>query len=191
MPLYHPRGITPTSCLASAKGPARSATRGRASGFTLIELLVVIAIIGILSSVVLASLNSARNKGYDAKRVSDLTQLQTALELYYSTNNSYPNPGWAWRSQCPAWGGYTAANVIPGLSPAFIPTMPTDGQMDTANNLCCYLYLSNGTDYKLLAHNCPTSNKCYGSGELNGGFYDPNRPTWACAVYSSQNSANW
>ncbi len=64
--------------------------KGTSRGFTLIELLVVIAIIGILSSVVLASLNSARKKGRDARRVSDVKQLQLALELYYDINQSYP-----------------------------------------------------------------------------------------------------
>jgi len=59
-------------------------------GFTLIELLVVIAIIGILSSVVLASLNSARMKARDARRVADLKQIQVALELYYDAQNKYP-----------------------------------------------------------------------------------------------------
>lgn len=58
-------------------------------GFTLIELLVVIAIIGILSSIVLASLNTARQKGRDARRVSDIKQLQLANELYYDTNAQY------------------------------------------------------------------------------------------------------
>ncbi|OGG69803.1 hypothetical protein A3F27_00710 [Candidatus Kaiserbacteria bacterium RIFCSPHIGHO2_12_FULL_53_13] len=62
----------------------------RNKGFTLIELLVVIAIIGILSSVVLASLNSARQKGRDARRVSDVKQLQLALELYYDATGGYP-----------------------------------------------------------------------------------------------------
>jgi prepilin-type N-terminal cleavage/methylation domain-containing protein len=60
------------------------------SGFTLIELLVVVAIIGILSSVVLASLNSARTKGQDAARMADVKSLKTALELYYNTYNTYP-----------------------------------------------------------------------------------------------------
>lgn len=60
-------------------------------GFTLIELLVVIAIIGILSSVVLASLNSARVKARDARRVADLKQIQIALELWYDTNGQYPD----------------------------------------------------------------------------------------------------
>ncbi len=59
-------------------------------GFTLIELLVVIAIIGILSSVVLASLNSARNKGSDAKIKAQLSGLRAAAEVYYdNTSNSY------------------------------------------------------------------------------------------------------
>ncbi len=66
-------------------------TNKNKKGFTLIELLVVIAIIGILSSVVLASLNSARKKARDIRRMSDIAQLQKALEFYYDANNSYPN----------------------------------------------------------------------------------------------------
>lgn len=61
----------------------------REKGFTLIELLVVIAIIGILSSVVLASLNTARGKGNDAKVKANLSGLRTAAEIYYDTNGSY------------------------------------------------------------------------------------------------------
>jgi type II secretion system protein G len=76
-------------------------------GFTLIELLVVIAIIGILSSVVLASLNTAREKSRDARRVSDIKQLQLALELYFDSNSSYPTS--------------TAA-----LATSYIPTVPED-----------------------------------------------------------------
>ena len=54
-----------------------------ARGFTLIELLVVIAIIGVLATVVLASLNTARRKSRDARRISDIKQIQLALELYF------------------------------------------------------------------------------------------------------------
>jgi type IV pilus assembly protein PilA len=58
-------------------------------GFTLIELLVVIAIIGILSAVVLASLNTARSKGNDAAVQSDITGIRTQAQLYFGTNNNY------------------------------------------------------------------------------------------------------
>lgn len=62
----------------------------RSRGFTLIELLVVIAIIGLLSSIVLASLSTARTKGQDAARILDTKSLKTAMELYYSDNHGYP-----------------------------------------------------------------------------------------------------
>jgi prepilin-type N-terminal cleavage/methylation domain-containing protein len=59
-------------------------------GFTLIELLVVIAIIGILSSVVLVSLSTARMKARDARRIADFKQIMLALELYYDAKSYYP-----------------------------------------------------------------------------------------------------
>ena len=61
-------------------------------GFTLIELLVVIAIIGVLASVVLASLNTARKKSRDARRIADIKQIQLALELSFdsASPNTYP-----------------------------------------------------------------------------------------------------
>lgn len=82
-------------------------------GFTLIELLVVIAIIGILSSVVLASLNSARQKSRDARRIADLKQLQTAFELYYDSNSSYPVVATA-----------SNADAITGVAGTHIPSIP-------------------------------------------------------------------
>lgn len=59
-------------------------------GFTLIELLVVIAVIGLLSTIVMVSLNTARMKARDARRLSDLKQIANALEMFYDATGSYP-----------------------------------------------------------------------------------------------------
>lgn len=101
-------------------------------GFTLIELLVVIAIIGILSSVVLASLNSARKKGRDARRISDIKQLQLALELYYDANGQYP----------------TQLDTAHMVTPGYIAALPFDPSSTVActdgTQVSCYEYAGLG-----------------------------------------------
>src|SRR5680860_110092 len=62
-------------------------------GFTLIELLVVIAIIGLLSTLSILALNQARARARDAKRIADVRQIQTALEMYYNEMGDYPLDG--------------------------------------------------------------------------------------------------
>lgn len=74
------------STFGHRKGHVRG---GHLTGFTLIELLVVIAIIGILSSVVLASLNTARAKGADAAIKSNIDSARAQAELYYDNAQSY------------------------------------------------------------------------------------------------------
>jgi prepilin-type N-terminal cleavage/methylation domain-containing protein len=80
-------------------------------GFTLIELLVVIAIIGILSSVVLASLNTARGKGADAAVKSNLANIRAQAEIQYDTMGCYSNTGTACAAAAPA-------AVVAGACPA-------------------------------------------------------------------------
>jgi prepilin-type N-terminal cleavage/methylation domain-containing protein len=82
-------------------------------GFTLIELLVVIAIIGILSSVVLASLNTARGKGADAAIKSNLANARAQAELFYDTNgNSYVVTAGGTTDVCSATGSVSGVKGI-------------------------------------------------------------------------------
>ena len=96
-------------------------------GFTLIELLVVIAIIGILSAVVLASLNTARFKGSDAAIQSDIGGIRTQAQLYYNTNNSYGPVLAGVESNCAAidnvFSDATIAKQVQGADAANGPTL--------------------------------------------------------------------
>ncbi len=60
-------------------------------GFTLVELLVVISILGVLVSVTLVAFRSSQGRGRDAERKSDLKQISSALELYFSDYGKYPD----------------------------------------------------------------------------------------------------
>jgi type II secretion system protein G len=154
-------------------------------GFTLIELLVVIAIIGVLSSVVLASLNNARSRGRDSKRKQDLVSLRTALEMYYNDHNGYPSTGGVWYSSEPSdQVSNNSGNWIPGLAPTYMPVLPRDPrggasliQPTCGSWLSAYVYRSDGTNYKLLSHCAPEN--AWTSGDQ---FYDLSRTTWAWRI---------
>jgi type II secretion system protein G len=115
----------------------------RRRGFTLIELLVVIAIIGVLSSVVLASLNSARAKARDARRREDIAQLINAMELYYSDNGTYPPTAGFLNN--PGHGGLDSA-----LTPTYISQIPDDPSL--GGGTLDYIYWRE--DYNI-AQYCP------------------------------------
>ena len=100
--------------------------RKNQKGFTLIELLVVIAIIGVLSTIVLVSLNTARQKARDVRRVSDMRQVALGLEMYYDSNTDTGYPGtvavesWAVMDTALEGGGFiTSVPTEPGTNDAY------------------------------------------------------------------------
>jgi len=114
----------------------RFSLRGTANGFTLIELLFVIAIIGLLGSIIFSSLNGARIKARDVKRIADLRQLKLAILLYIDKFDTYPPDTCAGDTSYSGGG----ANCLPSstgdwhansglrvlVTNGFLPSLPKD-----------------------------------------------------------------
>ena len=142
-------------------------------GFTLIELLVVISIISLLSSIVLTTLNGAKAKARDARRMADIHEIQNALMLYYNDHGHYPIND----SSC-VWCGGWAVSSDSGLNAnttttwpkletmlsAYLPKLPVD-PVNSLNNVApwnggyayAYVYSQRGgsdnpQDYDLVAN---------------------------------------
>lgn len=165
------------------------------AGFTLIELLLVISIIGLLSSIVLASVTKARAKARDMVRVSDLKQLQIALEMYRLDNGGYPvtyvdvsgkGKFWSAMSDCSDDGSEKTnsgnTGYIRNLAPKYIPVLPED-PAKSATVPRCYAYASNGTDYMVTALNsegyvAPSNLRRLSGSSKNIAIFSPGADTW-------------
>jgi prepilin-type N-terminal cleavage/methylation domain-containing protein len=105
-------------------------------GFTLIEILIVVAIIAILASVVLVGLGPTQQAGRDARRLSDLRGVQTALELYFSSCGFYPGPtipatgcaGKTWGSIPPTWADLKTVLQDSKIGVNTVPDDPSTGK---------------------------------------------------------------
>jgi prepilin-type N-terminal cleavage/methylation domain-containing protein len=134
---------------------------GASGGFTLIEVMVAVGIIAILSGVIAVSASSTNKQSRDAKRQSDLRELQAAVELYKNRHGRYPEacvPANAGLAQ--GWSGQQNTNYacaggsneyIIGLAPEFIKVLPYDKKLNGTNSGYVYRTNANGTVYKIKA----------------------------------------
>jgi len=140
-------------------------------GFTLIELLVVISIVGTLSTIVLSSLSSARAKARDARRISDIKQITTALFLLADNNNgNFPTTGGIGKclgtvGSC--WNGNILGDAtLNDLIFPFMPSIPID---PSGRN-------GKGDRYVYLDQNASVAWHCDGSLGANNGVPYPKGP---------------
>jgi prepilin-type N-terminal cleavage/methylation domain-containing protein len=124
--------------------------------FTLIELLVVIAIIALVATIAIVSLQQARSSARDAKRIADIKQIQTALELYFNDAGQYPDDIVFGESL--SFSGNTYMEKVPQA-----PT-PADGNCLANQNFYQYIVGNNNASYEI--------NFCLGSqvGSLSAGL---------------------
>ena len=113
--------------------------------FTLIELLVIIAIIGILATLAVVALQQARSRARDSKRVADMKQIQTALELFYNENNRYPS------EEEFIFGEALISSSTGSILMQKIPTAPTpaDKDCDEYDNYYKYNVNNEYSDYSI------------------------------------------
>lgn len=158
-------------------------------GFTLIELLVVISIIALLSSVVLSSLNNARIRARDTKRLSEIRQFILALDLYYQANGAYPSSD---NGGCGGWdtpgNGTFITPLVSGGYMARHLTDPVSGKDGACSNFQYYRYTAG--DYS-----CSAARGAYYVlmiTDLEGtGNPSPVSPGWSCPDRNWQGEADW
>ncbi|MCU0679882.1 MAG: prepilin-type N-terminal cleavage/methylation domain-containing protein [Planctomycetes bacterium] len=134
----------------------------KSRAFTLIELLVVIAIIAIIATLSVLALSSAREKARDAKRIADIKQLRTALELYYNDANGYPPASSFVSGQTLSYTDPQSGQIKTYINK--IPNSPTpaDGDCTTVNNN--YTYSSTNPSTYTLSYCLGSDNQGIGEG---------------------------
>jgi prepilin-type N-terminal cleavage/methylation domain-containing protein len=182
-------------------------------GFSFVEVMIVITIIGVLSVVALTGVNGYKQKARNNMRIRNLDQLKSALALYYDLNNkSYPktcnnvasngtcgeilkgNGGWI--GICPTFNYIGVGNMVGSgqvtdtgvngwihdLAPDYILKLPRETSFSSYNDRC-YIYKSDGKDYKVLAYQTVEGSTV----PTTHFFYDPNggwgRPS-SYAIYT-------
>ena len=147
------------------------------SGFTIVELLIVVVVIGILAAITVVAYGNVQARAQTNRTVTDLSAVNKAVNLYFVQNGSYPI-SLSWRSSFDYPGDY-----VPGLVPTFIAKLPNGLYPGDASLNEVYMYYSNGTDYKIIAHGGRYGNLCQIAKAQDAKLVS-NRDCWAYGFYS-------
>lgn len=157
--------------------------------FTLVELMVVVAVIGILATMIVPSVQGLTLRARDAKRLSDMTSIQVALELYFEKYGSYPNSDY---QGCGGWDASGDGDLIQELkSEGYLSRNMKDPRTDfesNCGNYCYYRYLegsygcdaAKGQYYVLGVRDMETS-----------GNPHPDSAGWSCPNRDWQGEFDW
>ncbi len=160
------------------------------SGFTLLELLTVVAIIGLMATFVLGFLNDARKRARDTQRISDMQQIQNALELYYTDNGNYPV---TIDDDCSGWD----AGFV-GTGDTFIEVLSTGNYMqgvigDPLSTSCSMAYRYN--KFSAGTSGCDVSKGAYyvlGVNDIESASRPhPDSPGFSCSGRDFQDEFDW
>lgn len=159
---------------------------------------------GVLVTIVLVMVNPEAQfqKIRNTQRKEDLRTLQQSVEKYQAYHGVYPSTSgnWCTTSYDLPGIGYTSCSANPSFgltTTGELNRLPTDPKANFDNpitscgaNQNSYLYRSNGTDYKIIAHCTPEGKSTASTFSTSDPFYDPVRPTWAWQV-STPGAINW
>ena len=184
---------------AQVQLPATSSQPSDKKGFTLIELLIVISIIAVLSAIGAVVYSSAQKNGRISRSIQDLQAIAGALEVYHTSNGSYPleagsPPASNINSLCSGNGMSqvgSAASVIPGLVPNFMAALPSDPAMNIAAGTSCYAYKTDpaGVDYKI--YDIGVSEMSASDYQKQPQLVDPQRNNVTSTCPSATNVGGW
>lgn len=175
------------------------------SGFTIVELLIVIVVIAVLAAIAVVAYNGIQGRGRDAKRLSDMSAIMKALELYKADNGLYPNVGYSglgsqagWESSAREAPGEFLAPLKPYGFPSGVPTDPINNAIEDnnstsrANGKYEYQYYKEAPG----AYGCPVSRGAYYvlgvmRTDTYGNPAHPNSPGVECTNFNYQSYFSW
>lgn len=170
-----------------------------ARGIAFVGMLFGISLLLLAGSIVFTWFDAERESLRDTERISHIQKVEDALRIYQRENGTYPSTNNSWWGACPLYGGHSQSGAngwVPNLAPRYMGMLPIDPLPRGEGG--CYIYRSDGDDYKLLIHltiesikNCPQTKPSPAIPEDHE-LYDPVRSDTQCTLSTFTSGArNW